>query len=134
MTLWQSIDFTGLFDGESSRAITALQILEAVDRNSAGTGCKLQQSTLLFGVPGANDFPEVLNHIILLLVATIIGMLFPVVNVDIGNTADEEFKFTFIKHVDEVSRNELVEAGDERVELFFNSLDNLPFGDKPESC
>jgi hypothetical protein len=49
MTLWQLRDFSGLFDRESTRAVRALQVLEAVDGDTRGTGRELQQSGLRAG-------------------------------------------------------------------------------------
>jgi hypothetical protein len=131
VTLWKSIDLTSLLDSESSRPITALQVLEAIDWNSAGTSGELQQATLLFGIPCADDLPEVLNDFVLLLVAAVVGMFLPVVNIDIGNAADQKLKFTFVKYVDKIRRNEFVEACNKGIELFFDPLDNLPFSDEP---
>ena len=41
MTLWQLGDFAGLFDRETTGSVRALQILEAVDRDTRCTGCEL---------------------------------------------------------------------------------------------
>lgn len=59
----------------------------------------------MLGVPAANAFPEVLNHLIVLGVATVIRVLLPVVNVDICNTTDEQLELTFVKNVYEIRRN-----------------------------
>lgn len=91
MTLGQRIGLTRLLNGESSRAITALQILEAIDRNSAGSGCELQEPTLLLGIPSADDLPKVLNDFILLFIASIIGMFLPVIDINISDTTNEQF-------------------------------------------
>jgi len=53
-------------------------------------------------------------------------VLLPVINIDIGNTADEQFKFSFIKDVDKISWDELVETRDESIELFFDARLDLP--------
>ena len=60
-------------------------------------------------------------------------MLLPVLDVDIGDTADEEFEFTFVEDVDEVWGDELVEAGDKGIELLFHSLLDPPLRDKPRA-
>lgn len=60
-------------------------------------------------------------------------MLLPVINIDLGNTTDEKLEFTLIEDVDEVCWDKLVETCDERIELLFNPLDDLPFRDKSES-
>ena len=41
MTLWQLGDFSGLFDRETTGSVRALQILEAVNRDTRCTGCEL---------------------------------------------------------------------------------------------
>lgn len=131
MTLWQSVDLTCLFDGKSSWTITTLEIFETIDRDSACSSCKLQETTLLFCIPRSNHFPEVLNDFVLLLVATVIGVFLPVVYVDISNTANEKLEFTLVKHVDKISRNQFVETSDEGIELFLDSLHDFPFSHKP---
>lgn len=50
VTLWQLRDFSGLFNGKSSRPIGSLEIFEAVDGNTRSTGCELQQSGLRYAV------------------------------------------------------------------------------------
>jgi hypothetical protein len=59
----------------------------------------------LLGVPAANTFPEVLDNLVVLGVATVIGVLLPVVDVDICDTTDEQLEFTFVKNVDKIGRN-----------------------------
>jgi hypothetical protein len=43
----------------------------------------------LLGVPATNALPEVLDDLIILGVATVIGVLLPVVDIDICDTANE---------------------------------------------
>ena len=100
MTLWQCVDLTSLFDRESSRPITSLQILEPIDRYSAGASSELEQATLLLCVPSSDHLPEVLDHFVLLLVAAVVGVLLPVLDINIGDTADKEFEFALVKHID----------------------------------
>ena len=126
MTLGQCVYLSSLLDGEPSRSITSLQIFEPVDWNSTGSSGKLQQPRFLFGVPCSNNLPEVLDDLILFLVSTIIGMLFPIINIDVCYTTNEEFKFSFIKNVNKVRRDQLIEACDESVELFFDPFLDLP--------
>lgn len=75
--------------------------------------------------------PKVLNHNITLGVATVVGVLLPVIDIDVSNTADQQLKLTLIKNVDKVSWNQLVEAGHEGIELLLDSLLNTPLGDEP---
>jgi hypothetical protein len=131
MTLRKCIDLTSLLDGETSRSIATLQILETIDRNTGSSCGKLKETTLLFSVPCADNFPEVLNDLVLFLIATIVGVFLPVVDIDISNTANKQFKLTFIENVNKVSRDQFIETGDESVELLFDSFLNFPFCDKP---
>ena len=57
-------------------------------------------------------------------------MFLPVVDIDVGNPANEELKLSLIENIDKLRGNELVEAGDECVELFFDTLLDAPFGDE----
>jgi hypothetical protein len=43
--------------------------------------------------------------------------------------ADEQLQLALVEDVDEVCRDQLVEAGDECVELLFDALLDTPFGD-----
>lgn len=67
-----------------------------------------------------------LDDFILFLVTSVIGVLLPILNIDIGNTTDQQFQFTLVEHVDKVCRNEFIESRNERIKLFFNSFLNLP--------
>ena len=75
--------------------------------------------------------PEVLYHRITLSVAAVIGVLLPVVDIDICDTTNEQLKLTLVEDIDEIGRDELVEALHEGVELFINTLLNAPFRDEP---
>lgn len=77
-------------------------------------------------IPYVTYLPEVLNHGILFVVASVIGVLHPVVNVDFRDTTNEQFKLPLVKDVDEIGRDELVEALDEGVELLLDTLLNAP--------
>ena len=74
--------------------------------------------------------PEVSDDLILLSVAPVIGVLLPVLDVDISDTSNEQFELTLVEDVDEIWGDELVEAGHEGVELFFNAFLDSPFGDE----
>lgn len=58
-------------------------------------------------------------------------MLLPVVDIDICDTANEQLKLALIEDVDQVGRNELVEALHKGIELLIDTLLNAPFCDKP---
>ncbi len=126
VTLRQRVNLARLLDGKSPRSITPLQILEPVDRNPTCAGGKLQQPALLLGIPRPDNLPEILYHLVLLLVAAVIGVFLPVIDVDVRDAADQEFELALVEHVDQVGGNELVEAGDEGVELFRHPLLDLP--------
>lgn len=130
MTLRQLIRLARLLNRKASRPITPLQILESVDRNTTRPRRKLQEARLLLRIPATNALPEVLNDLVVFRVAAVVCVFFPVVDVDVGDAADEEFEFAFVEDVDEVGGDELVEAGDEGLELFFDALLNAPFGDE----
>ena len=63
-------------------------------------------------------------------VTAIIGMLFPVFNINIGDTANEELKLALIEDVDKIGRDELIETCYKSVELLLNSFLDPPFGDE----
>jgi hypothetical protein len=77
--------------------------------------------------------PEILDNFVLLLITTVIGMLLPVINIDIRNATDEKFEFSLIEDVDQICGDEFIESGYEGVELFFHTLLDLPFRDEPEN-
>lgn len=133
MTLRQCYNFSCLFDGKSSGPVAPLQILETIDRDSTRSRRKLQQSRLLLSVPRSNDFPEILDNLVLLLVATIVGMLLPVVHIDVRDTADQEFELPFIKDIDKIGRNQFIKPCNKGVELLLNPLLNLPLSDQSVS-
>lgn len=84
-------------------------------------------------IPGTDDLPEVLDNIILFLVATVVRVFLPVLHINIRNTSDQQLQFAFIEHVNQVGRDEFIEARHERIELLFNTLFDLPFRDQPET-
>jgi hypothetical protein len=75
--------------------------------------------------------PEVLYHRITFSVAAVIGVLLPVVDINICDTANEQLELALVEDVDQVGRDELVEALHKGVELFIDTLLNAPLCDKP---
>jgi hypothetical protein len=71
-----------------------------------------------------------LNDLVVFSVAAVVGVLFPVLDVDVGDTADEQLEFALVEDVDEVGGDELVEASDKSLELLFDALLDSPFGDE----
>ena len=76
------------------------------------------------------DGPEVSDDLILLCVASVIGVLLPVLDIDICNATNQKLQLPLVKYIDKVRWYKLVEARHKRVELRFNSLLDSPFGDK----
>jgi hypothetical protein len=70
--------------------------------------------------------PEVLYNRIALGVATVVGVLLPVVDIDVCYATDEQLELTLVEDVDEIGGNELVEALNKGVKLFINTLLNAP--------
>ena len=68
---------------------------------------------------------------VILGVPTVVGVLLPVVDINVCYTTDEEFQLTLIEDVDKIGRDELVETGDESIELLLNTLLDTPFCDEP---
>lgn len=48
----------GFLDCEAAGSVGTLQILEAVDGDTRGTGGELEETRFLFGVPAADDLME----------------------------------------------------------------------------
>jgi hypothetical protein len=71
--------------------------------------------------------PEVLDHLVRLRVTSVVGMLLPVVDVDIGDTANQKLQLALVEDIDELGGDELVEAAEERGELLLDSLLDAPF-------
>lgn len=131
MTLRQLIRLTRLLNRKPSRSITSLQILESIHRNPRRARRKLQQARLLLRIPATNALPEVLDDFVVFSVAAVIGMFLPVVDVDVGDTTDQELEFALVEDVDQICGDELVEAGDEGLELLFDALLDAPFCYEP---
>lgn len=127
MTLRQGIHTPALLDREPPRAITALQILEPVHRDAACARGELQQSALLLRIPRLDHVPEIAYHGVGLRVAPVVGVFLPVVDVDVRDAADEKLELALVEDVDEVRGYELVETGDEGVELLRDAFLDAPF-------
>ena len=130
--LGKLIRLAGLLNRKSPGPVRTLQILEAVDGDTRGTGGELQQTRLLLRVPAANAFPEVLNNLIILGVSTVVGVLLPVLDVDICDTTDKKLELALIKNIDQILWNKLVEPAKEGVELLLDAFLNAPFCDQSD--
>ena len=133
MTLGQLGNLARLLNRKATRAIRALQVLEAVDGDAAGAGCKLEQTALLLRVQAADALPKVLDDLVRLGVASVVRVLLPVLDVNVGDAADEELQLALVKHRNQVRRDQLVEARDEGLELLLDPLLDAPFRDEPAS-
>ena len=60
-------------------------------------------------------------------------MLLPVVDINVCDTANEQLKLALVENVDQVGRDELVEALHKGVELLIDTLLNAPLCDKSRS-
>jgi hypothetical protein len=89
---------------------------------------------LIFEVASIARFtylPEVLDHRVTLSVAAVVSVLLPVVDIDVCYATNEELEFTFVKDVDKIRRDELVEALHKGIELFVDPLLNAPLCYEP---
>ena len=127
MRLGQLLRLASLLNRKPSRPVAALQVLEAVDGDTRGTCGELQQTRLLLGVPAADALPEVLDNLVVLRVPAVVGVLLPVLDVDVGDTADQQLELALVEDVDQIRGNEFVETAQERVELLFDALLDAPF-------
>lgn len=53
-------------------------------------------------------------------------MFLPIIDVDIGNTTDKEFKLSLIKNINKVSGDKFMEPSEKRIKLLLDSLLDLP--------
>ena len=56
-------------------------------------------------------------------------MASPVIAIHLADTADQQLELALIEDIDELLRDELVEAGHKRFELVFHALLDAPFRD-----
>jgi len=57
-------------------------------------------------------------------------MLFPIVYIHLCDSADEKFQFTFVKYIDQILGDELIESLCKVLKLFFNPFLDAPIRDK----
>ena len=57
-------------------------------------------------------------------------MLLPIVDIDVGDTANQKLQLALVKDIDELGGDELVEAAEEGGELLLDSLYNAPFDEE----
>jgi len=110
MTLGQLRGITRLLNCESSGTVASLQVFEAIDRNTTCSGSELQETRFPLRWPTANTFPEPLDDLVIHLVATVIGKLRPVIDVDLGHASNQQFQLTFVKDSNEILRDQFIES------------------------
>ena len=76
--------------------------------------------------------PEVLYHGITFGVTTVVGVLLPVVDIDVRDTTNEKLKLALVENVDQIGRDKLVEALHKGIELLIDTLLNAPLGNEPK--
>jgi hypothetical protein len=126
-----------------------LKIFKPVDGDSRRSRRELKKARLLLGIPtsdaleggisishgpfrkmGLTYRPEVLNHLVRLRVSSVVGMLLPVVDIDICDAADKQLELALVKDIDKLGRDELVEAAEEGGELLLHPLLDSPFDEQ----
>jgi hypothetical protein len=110
---WQSILITIIaMDIESAETIHTLQLLETVERNFASSGNELEKLGTLLLVVGSDCSPEPLDLWRRCGVVMILGIALPVVNVNLGQTRNEELKLLLVEYCDELSRDNVMKTYD----------------------
>ena len=97
-------------DIEFRKPIHALQLTKAVEWDFACTSDKLQQLSTFFFVERTDCTPEPLNLRGGGLIVVIFGMIFPVINVDVGKAGDEKLELLLVEDRNEFRRNNVMEA------------------------
>ena len=75
--------------------------------------------------------PEVLYRRRRLFVASVVGMFLPIRDINVRNTTNQKLQFAFIKNIDQVRRNQLIEACRKSVKLFLDPFLDPPFCYEP---
>lgn len=83
MTLGELRWISRLFNREPPWSIRALKIFESIDRDTRSSGRKLEETRLALGGPRSDTLPEPLNDFVIHLVTTVVGVLGPVVPMNI---------------------------------------------------
>jgi hypothetical protein len=74
--------------------------------------------------------PKVNNDLVCLCVAAVICVLFPVIDVNVRDSTNKQFQFSFIKDIDQIWWNEFIKPSHEGVKLLFDPFLNSPFRDE----
>ena len=119
-------------DVELGKAIHALQLLEPIEWDLAGTGDELQQLGALLFIEALDCPPEPLDLRGSTLVVVVLGVVLPVIHVNVRKTGDEEFELLLVEDGDEVRRHNVVETTKEGVKLRFDGLDQSVLYDQAD--
>ena len=79
MALWQTLRVARLLNGEATRPIRALQVLEPVHRDARRPCSELEKVGFLLWRPASDDLPEPLDDLVVGVVTAIVGEPRPVV-------------------------------------------------------
>lgn len=60
----------------------------------------------------------------------VVRVLAPIVHVHVAHTADKQLELALVEDVDQLLRDELVEAAEEGLELLLDALDDAPVDDQ----
>jgi hypothetical protein len=95
---------------EFGKAIHAFKLLETIEGYFTGSSDELKKLGLFFLVKAADGAPEPLDLRRGGLVVVVLGVVFPVVDVNVWKTRDEELEFLLIEDCDEFGGDDFVEA------------------------
>ena len=95
---------------ESRESIHALQLTKAIERHFACGSDELEQLGTFCLVERANGTPKPLNWWRGGLVVVVFSVVLPIVDVDVGQARNEEFKLLLVKNGNELRGNDVVEA------------------------
>lgn len=97
-------------DIEPCKSVHAFKLFEAIQRDLGCAGDELEELGAFFLVEGAYGAPEPLDLRRCRCVVVVVGVVLPVVDVDVWQTGDEELKLLFVEDSDQFSRDDVVEA------------------------
>jgi hypothetical protein len=97
-------------DVKSRESIHALELFEAVQWHLGCARDELEQLGAFFFVERSNGAPEPLDLRGRRCVIVVVGVVLPVVDVDVRETGNEELEFLFIEDSDQFGGNNVVEA------------------------
>lgn len=97
-------------DVESTKPVHTLELAEAVERYFAGSGNELKKLGSLFLVERAHGAPEPLDLCGRGGVVMILGIVLPIVHVDIREAGDEKLELLFVEDRYQFGGNNVMEA------------------------